>query len=505
MKRCCTTVIAAALLLAGLGTAPASATEVQDPLTPSQWALTTLHAHDMWPVTTGSGVTVAVIDTPADTTTEDLAGRFTTGTSFATQPFTSDDPIVATHATFVSGIIAANRGNGIGIAGIAPDTTIMPIQVFGGPDDGLPSDIANAIVWAVDHGADIVNISSGGSVADPQQQVALAYAAAHGVLVVAAAGNTATSGNWASYPASFDSVLAVTATDETNTRVPIATTGPYVDVAAPGANIVSTSGPGTYARHTGTSFATPYVSGVAALLKAAVPSARPDQLSAALTTTATDLGPPGTDPVTGHGLINPPAALAYLQTLPVQPPAPPAVGTAIRTTASTASSFKLRSGATLPVPVRVTNSATGAPVVGASVIVTATRAWRPGTTDYSGVTGTDGVAKVKLQASRGGHLTVHTPLVPGVRFGSHSRGDIMLRVTPAVTVKLRRHRAVTTVRPDDGQRRILERRVGKRWTRVITGTGKVVSSVRLMAGVRYRVRVPRQSPATGAFSRSFRG
>jgi Subtilase family len=288
-----------------------------------QWSLAATHAAAAWRVSTGQGVTVAVVDTGVDAGNPDLAGAVVDPAHF--EPATGR--IVAGagtdlegHGTHVAGIIAA-RADGRGVTGVAPSARILPIDVFTDPDVG-GAQIGAAIRWAVEHGARVVNLSLG----EPDLQVAaadvapvcaaVADAVAAGVVVVAAAGNDGQGTNFREAPASCPGAIAVSAVTSGLTPSVWSSFDGGVAVAAPGDDVYSTvpsfvSRLG-WATMSGTSMAAPFVSGVAALLLAEHPGWTPAQVADRIESTATDVGPPGVDPRTGHGVVDPAAAVGVL-------------------------------------------------------------------------------------------------------------------------------------------------------------------------------------------------
>ncbi|WP_433789075.1 S8 family serine peptidase [Actinoplanes sp. CA-252034] len=285
-----------------------------DPSRAQQWSLTKLKADDAWKRSTGAGVTVAVIDTGVDARHPDLAGNVLDGYDAITD---KAGPVVDSHGhgTHVAGTIAAVTGNGVGISGMAPDTKILPVKVLGANGGGNMSDIAEGIIWAADHGAQIINMSLGSTTRVAAVTNAVNYARGKGVTVIAAVGNSRQQGSPVSYPAADTGVIGVAGTDTADRIGTYSTAGTYVDVAAPGTDILSTypatRGPG-YKQMSGTSMASPHVAAAAALLKSANPALTSDQIEAALEKTAVDLGTPGFDNDFGNGRIDPAAALASL-------------------------------------------------------------------------------------------------------------------------------------------------------------------------------------------------
>jgi subtilisin family serine protease len=231
------------------------------------------------------------------------------------------------HGTHVTGTIAQSTDNGIGVAGAAFDTTIMPVKVLGAAGYGTYQQIADGIYYAVNNGADVISMSLGGGSPAQTLEDAVAYAYNHGVTVIAACGNSNTP--TCDYPAAYDSyVIAVGATQYDGARAPYSSYGPSLDVAAPGGNTgLDQNGDGYadgvlqqtfgdtpvdwgYRFYQGTSMATPHVSAIAALLISTGVSG-PDAVGEALESTAKDLGTPGWDQQYGWGLVDAYAALNY--------------------------------------------------------------------------------------------------------------------------------------------------------------------------------------------------
>ena len=259
-----------------------------------------------WEVTKGStNLDIAILDTGVDLDHPDLDDRIVAGRDIVNNDAVSQDE--DGHGTMVAGIAAAETNNGIGVAGAAWNARIMPVKVLDA-SGGFDSDIASGIVWAVDHGAEVINLSLGGPDPSTLLSDAVAYATAHNVIVVAAAGNEGTSEP--SYPAAIPDVVAVGATDLNGDLVSFSNHGPWIDLAAPGTDIVSTAlAQRGYAIGDGTSFSSPIVAGVALLVRAKNPSWTPAQIAARLTSSASDRGPDGIDDSYGHGLLDAYAAV----------------------------------------------------------------------------------------------------------------------------------------------------------------------------------------------------
>ena len=282
-----------------------------DPLRSQQWALTTLDAEATWVHSRGAGVTVAVIDTGV-AAVPDLTGQLLPGYDWVTGSAGGNADGFG-HGTHVAGIISAVAGNGIGVAGIAPDVKILPLRVLGNDGSGDTSDVASAVIYATQHGAKVINMSLGGTDFDQTLADAVSYAQAQDVVVVAAAGNDKQQGSPISYPAALPNVVAVGATDHNNTTAYFSNTGSYLKVSAPGVDIESTvptfKDPSGYEQLSGTSMATPYAAGVVALTRAAAPSLDAADIENAVYSTATDLGATGWDATYGYGLVEPLAAV----------------------------------------------------------------------------------------------------------------------------------------------------------------------------------------------------
>jgi subtilisin family serine protease len=296
-----------------------------DPLAPQQWALSTLQAAQVGDAT---GQVVAVVDTGVDATHPDLAGVVLAGTDFVSPGGDGrNDP--NGHGTHVSGIIAAVGDNGIGVAGLAQGAKILPVRVMGADGSGYDSDAAAGVVWASDHGANVINLSLGGPDRSTVMDSAVQYALSKGVSVVVAAGNDATpTADPVEWPAADPGVLAVGAVDSSGIRPSWSSTGAHLAVAAPGVDILSTvpvttQDPSGYASWSGTSMAAPFVSAAAALLRHTQPGLTAAGVRSRLMATADDLGLPGFDSLYGAGRVDVLAAEGRTQTV-AQTPASPA-------------------------------------------------------------------------------------------------------------------------------------------------------------------------------------
>jgi subtilisin family serine protease len=210
------------------------------------------------------------------------------------------------HGTHVAGIVAARGNDGQGTAGVAWNVRVMPVTVLSGCS-GTTAALAAGIVWAVDHGATVLNASLQYSVENQVLRDAIAYAMSQGAVLVAAAGNTGANG--LAVPARWPEVVAVASIDSMGTPASNSAIGPQLDVAAPGVSILSTIEPGAYGLKTGTSMAAPFVSGTIALMRASAPSIAPRDLAPVVNATAVDISVPGFDVRTGFGRLDAAAAV----------------------------------------------------------------------------------------------------------------------------------------------------------------------------------------------------
>ena len=272
-----------------------------------QYMHDTVDSYAAWGVTTGKGVTVAVIDTGVKANHEDLPNLRRVEVTNGNEPLGLDD--ATGHGTHVAGIIGAAMGNGKGGAGIAPGATILSLRVVNATGYIYDSALIAALRTAVKNGAQIVNISIGGTAYNAVFQKVINEAAEAGVTVVAAMGNDGT--NCLNYPAGYDNVIGVVSVDRTNNRASGSSYGTWGDVAAPGAAVWSTTYYGSYSSKSGTSMASPVVAGVAALYKSVHPDATPAQITARLKATATR---GGSD--LGAGIVNAAAALSEKPGIP---------------------------------------------------------------------------------------------------------------------------------------------------------------------------------------------
>lgn len=299
-----------------------------DPYFSQQWHLADIGVLSAWDQAVGTDITVAVVDGGVSAGGLDLACRsfvdpFDASTG-ASGPNAAEPNALDGHGTLVAGTIAQCTDNGIGAAGVAPEASIMPVRVADTAGSFTSAYLANGIIWAADHGAEIVNISlgiTGGcstdwpACGDAVVDDALSTAAAAGVLIVASAGND---GNgFVTYPANHPDVIAVGATTIGREQASFSDSGSALSLMAPGEFIYQESFddlgvPSTWGVHagTGTSYSAPQVAGVAALMMSANSALTAGEVDAMMAATALDLGTPGWDSAFGSGLVQADAAVA---------------------------------------------------------------------------------------------------------------------------------------------------------------------------------------------------
>ena len=273
-----------------------------EPMALSQWNLPLVGIPAAWDVTQGAGVTVAVIDTGVDATHPDLAGQVLPEIDLlpAVQPLPEQNG----HGTRVASIIAA-AVNSIGIAGVAPQASILPVSALDPLGYGDSSTVASAIIAAADAGARVINLSLGGPDRDPVLDAACAYAFTKGSVIVAAGGNSYLTGNRVQYPAASPNVLAVASVNSTGNPSGFSNTGPHIDLAAPGEGVLGAIPGGIYDQESGTSFAAPHVAATVALVMAANPQLSSAEVAALVQQTAADdLSGNGRDDQLGYGIVS---------------------------------------------------------------------------------------------------------------------------------------------------------------------------------------------------------
>ncbi len=333
------------------------ATQPNDPSYGTQRYFARIDAANAWDVTTGShNVVVAIIDTGVNWSHEDLSSNIwrnsdeiegdnadndgngfiddirgwdfvsvSASSVFAGEdagPADNDPMDVQGHGTHVAGIVGADGNNGLGVTGVNWNVSLMPLRAGYKSTSGSGvlqiTDTAAALIYAADNGADIVNMSFGSPYSTHTQKVAIDYCISAGVLLVAAAGND--SSDRPQYPANFEGVISVAATQSSSDdRAHFTNHGVWVDIAAPGSSIYSTTVNGSYGYMSGTSMASPVIAGVAALVKAAHPDWNADQIERHLLATAANINSANPDDVNqfGAGRVDA-AASVQLSTSPTK-------------------------------------------------------------------------------------------------------------------------------------------------------------------------------------------
>lgn len=272
-----------------------------------QWNLRQIGSEQGWQLSRSAGkdVIVAVIDTGVDLTHPDIQDHLVKGYNVINPELPPEDDVG--HGTHVAGVISAVVNNRLGIAGMTWTGRIMPVKVLDETGAGSTYAVAQGIIWAVDNGAKVINMSLGNYADSDFLHEAVRYAFDRDVVLVAASGNDNT--NQPSYPAYYPEVFAVAASDADKSKAPFSNYGDYIDITAPGVNIPSTYPSHQYAALSGTSMASPHVASLAALIRSVNPSLRNTEVMELIRRTAEDLGDPGTDSYFGYGLINIPNAV----------------------------------------------------------------------------------------------------------------------------------------------------------------------------------------------------
>ncbi|MBW4704364.1 MULTISPECIES: type VII secretion-associated serine protease mycosin [unclassified Micromonospora] len=274
------------------------------------------------PLATGTGVTVAVIDSGVDRRHPQLRGRVLDGADFL-DPGGDGTRDCAGHGTGVASIIAAGEGAGVAFRGLAPGSRILPVrvseqQVVEGRESGRTvsaADFARAVRWAVDHDADVLNLSVVLYADNPAVRDAIDYAVRRDVVVVAAAGNLHDGGDPLPYPAAYDGVLGVGAITPAGIRTPFSQVGTYVDLVAPGSEVLMAAPGQGHQRAEGTSYAAPFVAATAALLRQYRPELSAAEVTRRIVGT-TDPAPGGRRGGYGAGVLNPYRAVVETGTGP---------------------------------------------------------------------------------------------------------------------------------------------------------------------------------------------
>lgn len=271
------------------------------------WGVDRIDADLVWSDNKGTSVRVAIIDTGIDKDHPDLQTNVKGGVNFVSKPsWRPADPDKWDddngHGTHCAGIVAA-VDNDIGVIGVAPEADLYGVKVLDGTGSGYESDVIAGIEWSSDNGMQVISMSLSSSSYSTSLEGACNVAAGARIVVVAAAGNSGPRDNTVLYPAKYESVIAVSATDDTDTIASFSSRGAEVELAAPGVSIYSTYKGGGYATMDGTSMACPHVAGTAALVIGSGITGS-DAVRARLGDTAKDLGVTGKDNLYGYGLVD---------------------------------------------------------------------------------------------------------------------------------------------------------------------------------------------------------
>jgi serine protease len=299
----------------------APATGPTDLIRSREWPLTALHVPQAWRWSKGYGATVAVLDTGVDGRHPDLIGRVIQGPDFTGRERRPGGAYWGRHGTSMASIIAGHGhgpGRSYGVMGVAPQAKILSIRVTWENDDPVRSDrtqvarnrdaVAKGIRYAVDHGAQIINMSLGGGKmaesGDPAEEEAIRYALGKGAMLIASAGNDGAGLNRMNYPAAYRGVTAVGAVDKTLRPTRFTNRHDYVSVAAPGVDIVSADAGRSYVQGTGTSPSAALVAGIAALVRSRYSCLSPDQTKQALEQGTVRRPPGGRSTKVGAGVTD---------------------------------------------------------------------------------------------------------------------------------------------------------------------------------------------------------
>lgn len=281
-----------------------------DPYLGSAWHLNKIGAPQAWDYGMGKGVTIAILDSGVDAAHPDLAPRLVPGWNFYDNNSNTAD--VYGHGTMVAGSAAAASNNGIGVASVGGETSIMPLRVTDTSGAGYISMIANGIIYAADRGVRVANASfaylpSRSSVVSAGQ-----YMKDKGGLVFVGAGNSGIDEGFTP----TTSLVPVSATDGNDLKTSWSSYGNFVSLAAPGAGVYTTTKGGGYSPISGTSIASPVAAGAAAVVLSVRPTLTSTQLESILFSTAVDLGSPGRDSLYGYGRVNVAAAVSKALSTP---------------------------------------------------------------------------------------------------------------------------------------------------------------------------------------------
>ncbi len=267
---------------------------------PYQWNLDQIEIHEGWNLTGGQGVKIAILDTGVDPNHLDIAEKL--GPGYNAFDDNTDFSDAHGHGTHVAGVAAALTNNVTGIAGISWDSTILPVKVLNDEGEGSSYEVAKGIYWAVDQGADVINMSLGDYYPSELLHDAIRYAYEQDVVLIAASGNDNVQDPM--YPAQYEEVFTVGAVNDARNRAFFSNYGDHVDVTAPGEHIPSLFPDNNYVVMSGTSMAAPHVAGLAGLIRSLRPELSNEEVYNVIRSTAKDLGTDGHDPYYGFGEID---------------------------------------------------------------------------------------------------------------------------------------------------------------------------------------------------------
>jgi subtilisin family serine protease len=310
-----------------VGAVPAQADSVRDA---QMWVLDAINAPAAWQVTQGQGVTVAVIDSGVDPDVSDLVGSVTTGPDYTGVNTPESNSNWGVHGTWMASLIAGHGhdGGGSGIIGVAPKSHILSIRVITDsqdpgastyehePQTQIQDELAEAITYAVSHGAGVISMSLGYGMPSLPVRSALQNALNHGIVIVASSGNSGDAADTASqghapysFPADYPGILGVAALSQGGAPASFSSDNLSVQVAAPGVNVPAQGRDGQYWLVSGTSPACALTAGVAALIRSAYPALPPDLVRQAITSSTTQQPAGGYNEQVGFGTVDAAAAL----------------------------------------------------------------------------------------------------------------------------------------------------------------------------------------------------
>lgn len=281
-----------------------------DPGYARQWFLRRIGVQEAWKTTKGKGVNIAIVDTGIDYRHPDLRANILLKRQYDSINNDFDATDLQGHGTSVAGVAAAVANNKQGVAGVAPEAKLMAVRAFSALEGAAIEDVGESVMWAADNGANVINLSLGGSTplmatGNPGYDLSFPYAVAKGALVIAAAGNSADP--FCGNPANTPAVLCVGATDSLDRLAGFSNYGLRLDVVAPGQGIYTTASPFGYSSSQGTSVASPVVAGLGALLMSM--GANNVLAAVIIRASAKDLGLPGYDLTYGWGRVDAKAAV----------------------------------------------------------------------------------------------------------------------------------------------------------------------------------------------------